>query len=170
MLHGEIWGESMCSSKACVAAINDYFGRQEKIQDDPYLETREKEDAFLQRLNDTVAAAIRNAAPALDITGLLKLLQPNAQPVERPNPKRQTEELTDITPTQADSPTGCSSETPVSAGVSFLFTVWFQITPDFPQEGFTHFVQNRIPALDVAHFHPGILIFFILLIGDGGIV
>lgn len=90
-------------SKACVAAINDYFGRLEKLQDDPYLETREKEDAFLQRLNDTVAAAIRNAAPALDITGLLKLLQPNAQPVERPNPKRQTEELTDMALDFADS-------------------------------------------------------------------
>ena len=90
-------------SKACVAAINDYFGRLEKLQDDPYLETREKEDAFLQRLNDTVAAAIRNSAPALDITGLLKLLQPNAQPVERPNPKRQTEELTDMALDFADS-------------------------------------------------------------------
>ena len=90
-------------SKACVAAINDYFGRLEKLQDDPYLETREKEDAFLQRLNDTVADAIRKATPMLDITGLLKLLQPNAQPVERPSPKRQTKELTDMALDFADS-------------------------------------------------------------------
>ena len=34
-------------SRAVVAALNDYFGRQEQLADDPYLETREKEDAFL---------------------------------------------------------------------------------------------------------------------------
>lgn len=90
-------------SKACVAAINDYFGRLEKLQDDPYLETREKEDAFLQRLNDTVAEAIRKATPVLDITRLLRLLEPNAQPVEGRNPKQQTEELTDMALDFADS-------------------------------------------------------------------
>ncbi|GEM_PF-650043 len=36
-------------SRAIVAAVNDYFGRQEQLAADPYLETREKEDAFLQR-------------------------------------------------------------------------------------------------------------------------
>ena len=36
-------------SRAVVAAINDYFSRQERLTADPYLETREKEDAFFQR-------------------------------------------------------------------------------------------------------------------------
>ena len=36
-------------SKAVVAAVNDYFERQERLAADPYLETREKEDAFLRR-------------------------------------------------------------------------------------------------------------------------
>ncbi len=40
-------------SRAIVAAINDYFSRQEQLACDPYLETREKEDAFLQRVLDT---------------------------------------------------------------------------------------------------------------------
>ena len=41
-------------SKAIVAAVNDYFGRQEQLAADPYLETREKEDAFLQRIENTI--------------------------------------------------------------------------------------------------------------------
>lgn len=41
-------------SRAVVSAVNDFFDRQERKQTDPYLETREKEDAFLQKLLDTV--------------------------------------------------------------------------------------------------------------------
>ena len=48
-------------SKAIVAAVNDYFGRQEQLAADPYLETREKEDAFLQRIEITVCNALRFA-------------------------------------------------------------------------------------------------------------
>ena len=46
-------------SKAIVAAVNDYFGRQEQLAADPYLETREKEDAFLQRIESTICNALR---------------------------------------------------------------------------------------------------------------
>ena len=48
-------------SKAIVAAVNDYFGRQEQLAADPYLETREKEDAFLQRIENTICNALRFA-------------------------------------------------------------------------------------------------------------
>lgn len=48
-------------SKAIVAAVNDYFGRQEQLTADPYLETREKEDAFLQRIESTICSALRFA-------------------------------------------------------------------------------------------------------------
>ena len=48
-------------SKAIVAAVNDYFGRQEQLAADPYLETREKEDAFLQRIESTICNALRFA-------------------------------------------------------------------------------------------------------------
>ena len=48
-------------SKAIVAAINDYFRRQEQLTADPYLETREKEDAFLQRIESTICNALRFA-------------------------------------------------------------------------------------------------------------
>ena len=35
-------------TKAVVAALNDYFAREYRNKEDPYLETREKEDAFLE--------------------------------------------------------------------------------------------------------------------------
>ncbi len=45
--------------RAIVAAINDYFSRQEQLAYDPYLETREKEDAFLQRVLDTIREGVQ---------------------------------------------------------------------------------------------------------------
>lgn len=46
-------------SKAIVAAINEYFGRQERLAADPYLETREKEDAFLRRVTEVIEQSLR---------------------------------------------------------------------------------------------------------------
>ena len=50
-------------SKAIVAAVNDQFERQERLAADPYLETREKEDAFLRRVTETIEQSLR-ATPA----------------------------------------------------------------------------------------------------------
>ena len=47
-------------SRAVVAALNDFFDRQERLANDPYLETREKEDAFLKRVLDTVERGLRS--------------------------------------------------------------------------------------------------------------
>lgn len=41
-------------SDAIIAAVNGYFDREARLADDPYLETREKEDAFLQKVLETV--------------------------------------------------------------------------------------------------------------------
>ena len=62
-------------SDAIIAAINGYFDREKRLADDPYLETREKEDAFLQRVLETV----ERGAQANPLSGLAVLLQ-NAQP------------------------------------------------------------------------------------------
>lgn len=67
-------------SRAVVAAVNDYFDRQERLADDPYLETREKEDVFLQRVLATIERGLQTASP---MNGLLRLLQ-NAQPAAPP--------------------------------------------------------------------------------------
>ena len=54
-------------SKAIVAAINDHFDRQNRLAADPYLETRGKEDAFLQRVMDVIPV------------GMLPFTQPASQ-------------------------------------------------------------------------------------------
>ena len=62
-------------SKAIVAAVNGYFESQERIADDPYLETREKEDAFLRRIMETIEQGQRYAP-----VGMLPLTPPIVQP------------------------------------------------------------------------------------------
>ena len=47
-------------SRAVVAALNDFFDRQERLDADPYLETREKENAFLQKVMDAVEYGLRS--------------------------------------------------------------------------------------------------------------
>lgn len=49
-------------SKAVVAAVNGYFERMEQTQADPYLGTREKEDAFLRRVMETIEGSLQKAA------------------------------------------------------------------------------------------------------------
>ena len=58
-------------SDAIIAAVNGYFDREARLTDDPYLETREKEDAFLQRVLETV----ERGAQANPLAGLASLLQ-----------------------------------------------------------------------------------------------
>lgn len=45
-------------SRAVVSAINGYFGHMQKIAEDPYLETRTKEDEFLQKVYEAVARGV----------------------------------------------------------------------------------------------------------------
>ena len=45
-------------------AVNEFFERRSKLKDDPYFETREKEDAFIARVLD----AVRHSAPSLPVS------------------------------------------------------------------------------------------------------
>jgi hypothetical protein len=38
-------------SKTIVIALNDFFRRQQRLAEDPFLETREREDAFCRKLS-----------------------------------------------------------------------------------------------------------------------
>ena len=67
-------------SRAAITAINDFFDRQAH-RDDPYLETRAKEDAFLKRILDTIELGIRNAAP-ISILSLAQNIQPQTTPTQ----------------------------------------------------------------------------------------
>lgn len=72
-------------SKAIVAAVNDHFERQERLAADPYLETREKEDAFLRQVMEAIERGLR-VAP----TPMLPFTQSAPQPAA---PELNDEEL-----------------------------------------------------------------------------
>ena len=48
-------------TKLVSRAVNEYFERRLRLADDPYFETREKEDAFIAR----VLEAVRYASPSV---------------------------------------------------------------------------------------------------------
>ena len=48
-------------TKLVSRAVNEFFERRSKLKDDPYFETREKEDAFIARVLD----AVRYASPSV---------------------------------------------------------------------------------------------------------
>ncbi|MCD8174922.1 MAG: hypothetical protein LUD41_03120 [Phascolarctobacterium sp.] len=78
-------------SKAIVAAVNAYFDRQEQLAAGPYLETREKEDAFLEKIEQTIRSGLRDSAP-LGAGSLLQLLQ-CAQPATAPAAQVDEEDI-----------------------------------------------------------------------------
>ena len=61
-------------SDAIIAAVNGYFDRERQLADDPYLETREKEDAFLQRVLETLERGVQ-AKPLNGLAALLRNTQ-----------------------------------------------------------------------------------------------
>ena len=67
-------------SSAIVTAINDYFSRQERLADDPFLETRKRQDAFLGEIKDTIRESLQTSGAG--IGGLAALLQ-SAQPAPK---------------------------------------------------------------------------------------
>lgn len=51
-------------SNASIDALNDFFDRYYKAQDDPYLETREREEKFVERIVAAVEASLDRTLPA----------------------------------------------------------------------------------------------------------
>lgn len=58
-------------NSAVIAAVNAYFSRKEQLEADPYLGTREKEDAFLEKVMETLQEGLRQST----VPGLVPLLQ-----------------------------------------------------------------------------------------------
>ena len=75
-------------TRAVVAALNDFFSRQEKRQADPYLETREKEDRFLRQVLDTISEGIRHNMSRFQ-AGIIAPALP-VQAVAEPTAKEET--------------------------------------------------------------------------------
>ena len=62
-------------SQVIALAVVDYFDRLQRAKDDPYLETREREEQFVNRIVATVESAMTSALPvylAGCMTGLSK--------------------------------------------------------------------------------------------------
>ena len=51
-------------AKLVSRAVNEFFERRLRLKDDPYFETREKEDAFIARVLD----AVRQSAASLPVS------------------------------------------------------------------------------------------------------
>ena len=67
-------------SSAVVAAVNDHFSRQERLDADPFLETRERQEAFLQEVKDTVREAVQTSGAGL---GALSALLQSVTPAQK---------------------------------------------------------------------------------------
>lgn len=96
-LRGAGRAEYKSYTKAVVAAVNDHFSRRERLAADPYLETREKEDAFLRRIEETIERDLK-ANPLASLGALASLLQ-NAQQIPTTTveaPKKDTDEQMEL--------------------------------------------------------------------------
>ena len=67
-------------SSAIVTAINDHFSRQERLSSDPFLETRERQEAFLSEIKDTIRESLQTSETGL---GSLAALLQSAQPAPK---------------------------------------------------------------------------------------
>ena len=63
-------------TRAVVGALNDYFSREYRNEADPYLETREKEDAFLERVETAIRDGVKESVPMAMAKNLLEMLVP----------------------------------------------------------------------------------------------
>ena len=75
-------------TKAVVIAVNEYFERQQRLEADSYLETREKENIFLQKVLDTIEQGLKTAG---NIGGLIQLLSAKAEQQEQTEPNTKAD-------------------------------------------------------------------------------
>ena len=90
-LRGTGRAEYKSYTKAVVAAVNDHFFRRERLAADPYLETREKEDAFLRRIEETVERALKGN-PLASLGALASLFQNTQQAPAPPSAEASKDE------------------------------------------------------------------------------
>ena len=78
-------------NRAVVASVNAFFGRQEQLAADPYLETREKEDAFLQEIRDAIRESLQGTVP-VSFAPWMRLMQ-GTVPATTPQKAENSEDL-----------------------------------------------------------------------------
>ena len=75
---------------AVVRAVNEYFDRMQKLSDDPYFETRQREERFVQQIVSEVGKAFIAEMPKFLASLMLSLnqgyaVQAPAKPVSQAN-------------------------------------------------------------------------------------
>ena len=63
-------------TRAVVVALNDYFSREYRNEADPYLETREKEAVFLERVEKAIRDGVKESVPMAMAKNLIEMLTP----------------------------------------------------------------------------------------------
>ena len=74
-------------TKAVVIAVIEHFERQQRLEADSYLETREKEDMFLKKVLNTIEQGLKTAG---NIGGIIQLLSAKAE--QQPEAQTNTED------------------------------------------------------------------------------
>ena len=96
--HAKAWGylhdfdrdKVKSGNTAVVKAVNEYFDRMQKLSDDPYFETRQREERFVQQIVSEVGKAFIAEMPKFLASLMLSLntgyaVQAPAQPVSQAN-------------------------------------------------------------------------------------
>ena len=76
-------------SQVISAALVEYFERQNRLKDDPFLETREREERFVERIVAAVECALTKALPVFlagCAAGLSRSIPPSAEAVNTAPP------------------------------------------------------------------------------------
>lgn len=83
------------SNTAVVRAVNEYFDRMMKLEDDPYFENRQREERFVEQIVGEVGKAVTAEMPKF-LAGVLLSLNPGySVPVQPPVSPVQDEPETD---------------------------------------------------------------------------
>ena len=85
IIHGEEVSKAYKSQNDFViAAVNDYYDRHISMIDDPYLETREKEDAFADRIVNRVEKKVLSNLPTILGSFFMSQIQnPAVSPIQQ---------------------------------------------------------------------------------------
>ena len=88
-------------TSAIVAAVNDYFGRYFRRKDDPYLETREREEKFVAEIVAAVERSAEKALPSSLAACIAEILNSNGNfsvPAQSSSPaeKVENDDISDV--------------------------------------------------------------------------
>lgn len=79
-------------SQVIALAVVDYFDRLERLRDDPYLETREREERFVSQIVAAVERAMKDALPVY-LAGCMAGLSKAAPVVPTQTPETSAEDI-----------------------------------------------------------------------------